>query len=172
MDFLTLAKNRYSVRKFKDKPIEKEKLDAILKAGSLAPTGCNKQPQRILVIESEEARRKLQKCTTCHFNAPVILLICADTQNCWTRPFDGKNIAEIDATIVTTHLMLEAAEQGLGSTWVAYFDPAKVVEEFNVPDKLVPVALLPIGYAADDAAPAAQHNSRVPLSEIVRYNSF
>lgn len=172
MDFLTLAKNRFSVRKFQDRPIEKEKLNAILEAGNLAPTGCNKQPQRILVIESEEAREKIKKCTPCHFNAPVVILICADTASSWVRPYDNKNIAETDAAIVTTHLMLEAAEQGIGSTWVACFDPAKVVEEFQVPAHLVPVALLPIGYPAADALPAPQHNSRAPLSETVKFNSF
>ena len=167
-DFLTLAKNRYSVRSFQNKPVEKSALNAVLEAGNLAPTGCNKQPQRVWVIQSEEGLAKIRNCTTCHFNAPVVLLVCTDTASSWTRPFDGKNIGEIDATIVCTHYMLEAAEQGLGTTWVAYFDPAKVKAEFALPDNVVPVALLPMGYPAADAAPTPMHN-RAEIDKTVVY---
>lgn len=167
-DFITLAKKRFSVRSFQNKPVEKELLEQVLEAGNAAPTGCNKQPQRVWVIASEEGLAKIRNCTSCHFNAPVVLLVCADKSASWTRPFDGKNIAEIDAAIVCSHYMLQAEDLGLGTTWVAYFDPSKVKSAFNLPDNIVPVALLPLGYPAADAAPTAMHN-RAGIDKTVQY---
>ena len=86
MDFLTLARDRYSVRSFKKQAVEREKLNLVLQAGQLAPTACNFQPQRILVIESDEALNKLKRCTQYHFNAPIALLVCYNTTESWTRP--------------------------------------------------------------------------------------
>ena len=121
MDFLKLAADRYSVRKFTNTHLEQDIIDKILKAGHLAPTGCNYQPQRILVMNSDEAVEKLKKCTKCHFNAPTAMLICYNKDECWTRKYDGKTCGVADACIVTTHMMLEATELGIGSTWVMHF---------------------------------------------------
>ena len=130
MDFLKLAEERYSVRSFTDKGVTQEDLDKILKAGHVAPTACNIQPQRILVINSEEAIEKLKGCTKCHFNAPTALLVCYSKDACWKRKYDGANSGEIDASIVTTHMMLEAASIGVGTTWVMHFDPTAMRETF------------------------------------------
>lgn len=167
MDFLTLAAKRYSVRKFENKPIEDEVLEKVLKAGHLAPTACNLQPQKIFVLKSAEALEKIRGCTPCHFDAPTILMVCNDTNIDWKRPFDGKTSGDIDASIVTTHMILEAAELGLGTTWVMFFEPAKVIEAFNLPENIVPTCLLPIGYPAADAAPADLHDKFRPAEEIV-----
>ena len=90
-DFLKLAAARYSVRKFRPDPVEPEKLDLILRAGNLAPTACNLQPQRILVLSSEESLDKLRRCTRCHFNAPAALLVCYHREECWKREYDEKS---------------------------------------------------------------------------------
>jgi len=134
MKFINLAEERYSLRKFSDQPIEKEKLDLILKAGQLAPTACNYQPQRILVLENEAALTKLKQCTPYHFNAPMALLICYDKDVSWKRSYDGKDSGEIDASIVSTQMMLQATELGLGSTWVGHFDPA-LIRNMPHPDR-------------------------------------
>jgi len=170
MSFIDLARDRYSVRKFSSKPVEREKLDLILQAGGFAPTAFNKQPQRILVVESEEAREKIKKCTPCHFDAPVVLVICYDN----TASFPGKafNLGIVDASIVTTHMMLEVSDLGLGATWVQYFDPDYIVKEFSLPENIVPVTLLPLGYPAEDAAPSDMHTSRKTLDETVFYNTL
>ena len=167
MDFLTLAAERYSVRKFDGRPIEDGLLEKVLKAGHLAPTACNFQPQKIFVIKSAEALEKIRGCTACHFNAPAVLLVCHDTNVCWKRPFDGKSSGDIDAAIVATHMILEAAELGLGTTWVMFFEPDKVKAAFELPDNLVPTCLLPIGYPAPDAAPADKHSQFRPEDELV-----
>jgi len=172
MSFNDLAAKRYSVRKFSTKEVEKEKLEYVLRAGQLSPTAVNYQPQRILVIDDEEGRAKLKECTKYHFNAPVSLLICSKIQEAWTRPFDGKNSGEIDCSIVTTQMMLAAADIGLGTTWIMYYDPAKIIELFNIPPTLEPVALLVMGYPADDATPSPMHSKRKPLEDTVYYNAF
>ena len=171
IDFLRLAADRYSVRKFAEKPVEQEKLDKVLEAGHLAPTAVNYQPQRILVMNDEEALTKLQTCTRYHFNAPAALLVSYNKNECWKRAYDGKISGEIDASIVTTHMMLEAAAIGLGTTWVMYFDPGILRKEFSIPDELEPVALLILGYPADDAKPSAKHTEFRSPEEIISYNS-
>jgi nitroreductase len=168
MSFLELAEARYSLRRFSDKPVEKEKLDRILQAGRVAPTACNNQPQNILVLQSQEALEKLRRCTSCHFNAPMALIICFDKSISWKRPYDEKDHGEIDASIVCAHMMLEAADLGLGTTWVCYFDPQAVIREFALPEDIIPSSILPLGYAAADAAPAPLHAQRKPIGETVR----
>ncbi|MCS4480856.1 nitroreductase family protein [Clostridium botulinum] len=172
MNFIDLAKERYSVRNFDNKKIEQEKLDLILKAGQLAPTAVNYQPQRILVIESTEALEKLKTCTIYHFNAPMALLICADKNEAWKRSYDGKSHTDIDGSIVATHMMLQAAELGLGTTWVGHFDPSAIRSTFNIPTNLEPICLLPVGYPSNDAKPNPNHQKRKDISQTVFYNHF
>ncbi len=172
MNFNELIKNRYSVRKFKNIHLEKEVIESILEAGHLAPTGCNFQPQRILVINSDESCEKLKNCTKCHFDAPTAMLVCYNKNECWTRKYDGAVSGIIDAGIVTTHMMLKAAEIGVGSTWVMHFDPFKMREEFDIPEDIEPVALLVMGYAAEDAEPSALHSEYRNINEIVFYENF
>lgn len=172
MHFNDLAAKRYSVRKFSTQEVEKEKLEYVLRAGQLAPTAVNFQPQRILVITDRQARARLRDCTSYHFNAPVALLVCCKAEEAWVRPYDKKNSGEIDCSIVTTQMMLAAADIGLGTTWVMYFDPARIREAFALPDSLEPVALLVMGYPAEDAVPSPKHSQRKALEETVFYNTF
>lgn len=172
MDFIDLAKERYSVRNFDTKKIEQEKLNLILKAGQLAPTAVNYQPQRILVIECDEALAKLKTCTNYHFNAPMALLICADKAEAWKRSYDGKSHTDIDGSIVATHMMLQAAELGLGTTWVGHFDPSAIRNAFSIPTNLEPICLLPVGYPSKDAKPNPNHQKRKDISQTIFYNHF
>ena len=169
MDFLQLAADRYSVRKFKDTPVPRELIDKVLKAGQLAPTACNFQPQKILVVSSAEGLAKLKKCTECHFNAPAALIICYDRTACWKRPYDGHDSGDIDASIVTTHMMLEAAELGVGSTWVMYFIPEAVKTEFGLPENWEPTAILVMGHPSEQCTPSGMHSKRKELDETVQF---
>ncbi len=170
--FMKLAEERYSVRKFQDKKIDKKELEEILKAGHIAPTACNIQPQRILVIESDEALEKLKECTKCHFDAPLALLVGYSKSECWKRRYDGKPSGDIDASIVTTHMMLAAQALGIGSTWVMHFDPEKMRKAFNVPEDIEMTALLVMGYPHDEAEPYEGHSTFRSMDEVVRYDSF
>lgn len=172
MDFLELAKKRYSVRQFSDRKVEKEKLNLILEAARLAPTACNFQPQRLLVIESEESLNKLKDCTPYHFNTPLTILVCYDNKVSWKRKYDNAESGEVDASIVTTQMMLEITNLGLGSTWVGSFDPEKIKLAFNLPKNFIPVSLLPIGYESEDSEPNPNHEKRFDKEKIVFYNSF
>lgn len=172
MNFTELAAERYSVRKFTDKLVEKEQIEKILDAGRVAPTGCNYQPQRILVINSKESLEKLKDCTRCHFDAPCAMLVCFNKDECWTRPYDGNQSGIVDASIVTTHMMLKAWELGIGSTWVMHFNPAKMREAFGIPENIEPVALLVMGYPAPDAVPNERHTAYRPKEETVFFNKF
>ena len=171
MEFIKLAEKRYSLRKFSDKPIEKEKIDLVLKAGQLAPTACNFQPQRIIVLDNEESLEKIKRCTKYHFNAPMVLLICYDNSVSWKRN-DGKDSGDIDASIVATQMMLQATELDLGTTWVGYFDAVQTAKEFSLPNNIVPVVMFPIGYPAEDAIKSNNHSQRLELEKTVFYNKY
>ncbi len=172
MDFLKLAAERYSVRAFDGRPVSAVHLQQILKAGHLAPTGCNNQPQRIIVVQSEEALAKLRACTRCHFDAPTVLVVCFDRNLSWKRGYDGKDSGDIDAAIVTTHMMLEAAALGVGSTWVMHFRPAALREAFALPDNIEITALLVMGYPHEQAAKNPLHDTFRPEAEIVSYDAL
>lgn len=169
MDFLQLAADRYSVRSFSDRPIEPEKMEKILKAGQLAPTAVNFQPQKIYVLKSKAALDTIRSLTRFTYDAPVVLMCCADLSKAWKSPVEpGYNTGEMDVSIVCTQMMLEAWELGIGSVWVRGFDAGQVAKAFRLPSQIKPICLLPIGYPSQDAAPnAAWHNSRRPLSETV-----
>ena len=169
MDFEKLSAERYSLRKFSDRPVEQEKLDLILEAGRNAPTAHNLQPQRIFVIRTPEMLEKADGCTAAHFHPPVILVVAYDPEAAWKRETDGKNHGEIDAAIAATQMMLQAADLGLGTTYVGMFDPAKLLAVFPEMAGLVPIALIPIGYPAEGAHPSRLHQARKPLEEIVQY---
>ena len=172
MDFLNLAKKRCSIRNYQSKSIEREKLDKILQAGRVAPTAANKQPQRILVIESPLGFEKLKKACN-PYNAPLAFVVCADRCACWKRPIDGKLTDDIDASIVTTHMMLEAADLGLDSVWICYFDPKIIKSEFSLPETCEPVNILCVGYAQGEVKSPERHASeRKPLEELVFFEKF
>lgn len=172
MGFLDLAKARYSVRKFSDKKIERDVMDKILEAGRLAPTACNNQPQKILVVQSEDALARLRKCTMSHFMCTAALIVCYDKNLSWKREYDGKDSGDIDAGIVTTQMMLEAAELGVGTTWVMHFIPEAVRAEFKLPDNYEATAILVMGYPAASAKPFPAHEISRDIGEMVAYNDF
>ena len=172
MNFLELAKRRFSVRKFQAKKVENEKLLQILEAGRVAPTAANFQPQRIIVVREDAGLARLKKAANI-YEAPLAVIVCADHNTAWKRPFDGKGMVDIDASIVTDHMMMEATELGLGTVWICYFKPDVLRKEFNIPDHIEPVNILAIGYAAGQIASPDRHDkARKPMQETVFYESF
>ena len=171
-DFLSLAKERCSIRKYTNAPVETEKLNAILEAGRVAPSACNNQPWVFLVINDSNGIAKLKK--SCNpFAAPLVIIICVDTNKAWVREHDKKNHGMIDAAIATDHMMLCACDLGLSSCWICWFDPEIIRKEFNIPEHIVPVNVLPIGYADIELKSPERHSSdRKPLDTIIKYGSF
>lgn len=172
MEFEKVITERYSVRKFKPEHLSCECVSKILVAAHKAPTGCNYQPQRILVLNTDESIEKLKKCTKCHFDAPTAMLVCYNEDESWKRPYDGALSAPVDAAIVATHMMLAAHNIGVGSCWVMHFNPSLIKEEFNIPDNIKPLALLMLGYPTEGSTPHEFHNNFRPLEEIVVYEGF
>lgn len=172
MEFLTLTKTRCSIRSYQNRKVEPEKLHKILEAAHAAPTAANLQPVHLLVVQEERSLQKLSKAANL-YGAPLAILVCADRRKAWKRPFDGKITTDIDASILTDHMMLEATELGLGSVWICYFKPDVLAAEFSLPDGLEPVNLLAVGYAAEEAASPERHGqTRKPLDELVSYEQL
>ena len=167
MDFETVIRKRTATRKFKEDKIPKEKLEKILEAGRLAPTAKNNQPQKIYVVKSSEGIEKVDKITPCRYGANTVLIVCSDKNIAWSK--DNYSSYEIDASIVATHMMLEATNVGIDNIWIEMFDKEKLKKEFNLTEGIEPVCLIPLGYASDDYAGNPLHNQRKDLKETVEY---
>ena len=168
-DFMELAKARYSVRKFKDTAVEADKIAAILEAAKIAPTAKNYQPQKIYVLQSEEALKKANKASPCIYGAPLVFAVAYDpARAAHVAERADYNFGEVDASIVQTHMMLEAADLGLGSCWVGKFGD-NAAEILGLPEGIVLEGLLPVGYVADDCEPADRHTIYRPDEEMVEY---
>jgi nitroreductase len=196
MDFMDISKMRITTRQFAQKPVEKEKVDKILEAGRWSPTAVDYQPQRILVLNQPETLSKVKEfCTfgydkkyadlakecdtedhkhnVYYYGAPLVLLICWDKNVCWTHPQNGQSSGSTDATIVTTHMMLEAASIGLGTVWISYFDHDKARNLLNIPENYEINGMLYIGYQADDFEPNPNMTGkRFPIEQTCFDNSF
>ena len=158
MSFAELAKNRYSVRSFQDRPIAEEELNLILETGRLAPTAHNNQPQRVFVVRRPELLEKLRSVCRCTFGAPTILVVGYDsTRDRQSRLNPDIRFGPTDAAIVCTHMMLQAADLGIGCCWVGLFKPEEVKRVLELPEEVVVTALLPMGYPAEDAEPLHLH---------------
>jgi len=170
MTFQDLVRKRYSVRAYKPDPVEDDKLARILEAVRLAPTACNLQPFRIVVVRMKGRETELRRIyrSDWFMQAPLVLAVCAIPAEAWVRKSDGWNAAEVDATIAMTHLVLAAAEEGLGTCWIAAFDPKAAREVLGLPATVIPSAFTPLGYPTDSPPP----KQRKAIGELVRYERW
>lgn len=172
MDFISIAKSRSSVRDYNNKKVEPEKLEKILEAAHVAPTAANLQPVHLIAVQSEEGLAKIGKAANI-YGAPLALIVCADHNKAWVRPFDQKQTGDIDASILTDHMMLQATELGLGTVWVCYFKPDVLRKEFALPDNLEPINILVVGYTDEAPADTKRFDSqRIPVSDLVSYENL
>ena len=167
MEFEKVIKERRATRLFSKKEVEEEKINMVLEAGRIAPTAKNMQPIKIYVVKSEEGLKKIDKASPCRYGAPVVLLICGNKEKSYVK--NGSPMYEIDAAIVTTHMMLEATNVGLDNIWIEMFDSEVLSKEFDIPENLVPVSMLPIGYKAKLCPPSPLHSIRKNLKDLVEY---
>lgn len=158
MAYSALALSRYSCRDYQERPVEDEKLAQIIEAGRLAPSACNNHPTRVIVCDTPTLKVKAAKAAH-HFakngsvfGAPLVLLVCAKQRDAWTRKYDSMNAAQIDSTIVTDQMMMQAVDLGLQTCWVCHFDPRIAIDEFDLPGDAYPIHMLTVGYAADTIA--------------------
>ena len=172
MDFLRLAKQRCTTRGFTGMRIEKNNLNKILEAGRVAPSACNRQPQRIIVVEKPENIRKVEKAYKA-FGSPCVLIVCQDKSDQLIRPFDGKCSGDLDIGIICDHMMLAARELNIGSVMVGLFDPVIIRKEFGIPEYIEPTALLLLGYPSDGFLSPDRHSrERKGISETVMFEQW
>ena len=167
MEFRDVVKNRYSCKKYSAKPVPSEALTAILEAGRAAPTAKNLQEQHIYVLKSDEALAKMDLLTPCRYGAPAVLMVAYDKENVFTYPGGKYTSGAEDATIVATHLILAAYNEGVDSCWINNYDPDKAAEIFNLPENEAVLCFIDLGYAAEGAGPLPNHFSRKELNETV-----
>jgi nitroreductase len=167
MDFGELIAKRYSVRAYKADPVPEELLGKVLEAARLAPTAANRQPFQVYVVRTAGREQELGKVyhRPWFTQAPLVLCVCTAPAQAWVRiKFDGKCYADVDAAIVMDHMILAAAEAGLGTCWIADFNPAAAREVLELPAGVEPVLFTPLGFPADEPKP----KERKPLAELVR----
>jgi nitroreductase len=169
MDFYNLIQQRYSVRAYKPDPLEGNKLQQVLNAARLAPTAVNRQPFQLIVIHTAGRQAELKRIYHREWfsQAPLVIGMCALPSTAWVRR-DGKNYADVDATIAMDHLILAATDLGLGTCWVAAFDPVAAREILRLPDDVDPIAFTPLGYAADQP----KIKERKPMDAFIRYERW
>jgi nitroreductase len=169
MDYLQLIEKRYSVRAYKSRAVEDEKLRKILDAAIMAPTAANRQPFRLIVIHTRGREEELRKIYNRDWfvQAPIIICAVGLPHKAWTR-YDGINYFHVDVGIVMDHLILAATNLGLGTCWIGAFNPDAARDVLNLPEDVEPVVFTPLGYPADQP----KDKERETLSTLVRYENW
>lgn len=170
MEYSELIAKRYSVRAYRPAPVEDEKLQAVLEAAQLAPTAANRQPIQLVVMHTAGREEELGKIyrRPWFVQAPIVIAVCTISSQAWVRESDKFNARLIDAAIVADHLILAAANLGLGTCWIANFNTEAARSILRLPDEVEPVIFTPLGYPADELGP----KTRKPLTELVRYEHW
>lgn len=171
MEFLELARQRYSVRAYKSTPVEAEKLQEVLEAARVAPTACNLQPFRLIVIHTKGREEELGRIYSPSWfvQSPIVICICGIPSQSWVRR-DHKNYRDVDVAIAMDHLILAATDLGLGTCWVGAFDAEEARKVLRLPADVEPIAFTPLGYPDDQ--PSHRHKIRKPMDELVRYEHW
>ena len=179
MSFADLTKSRYSCRHYEDRAVEPEKIAAILEAGRIAPSACNKHPTRVLVCDTPELRERASAVTGRYgrdgsvFGAPLVLIVCEQVDTAWVREYDLMSSANIDTSIVVDQMMMQAEDLGLHTCWVCHFDPREVIDAFGLPSDLYPIHMLTVGYASDEIDEPEKREARcIPMSEFKITSDF
>jgi nitroreductase len=170
MEFSKLITARYSVRAYTQDKVEEEKLQYVLEAAQMAPTAANRQPFQLIVCQTEGREEEFKSVYNREWfsSAPILICVCGIPAEGWVRSFDKENYTRVDTAIVMDHLTLAAADTGLGTCWVAAFNPEAARKILELPDDVEPVAFTPLGYPADEPKP----KERKGLSELVRYEKW
>jgi nitroreductase len=168
--FIELARKRASIRAFRDQPVPEELLQRVLEAGRIAPSACNFQPWHFIVVRAPGQLDKLSESYKRDWfrSAPVVIAICVDKDKAWSRRSDHKSYAEVDAAIAIDHMTLCAADNDLGTCWIAAFKPEVVRDTLGLPESIEPIALLPLGWP--DEIPT--NTPRKEMNEVIRYDKW
>lgn len=171
MKLKDIIASRYSLRHYLSTPVEESKLLTILEAAQMAPSAVNYQPWCFIIVQKEENCNKLRACYDRNWfkSSPMYIIACANHSESWKRA-DGKDHADIDVSIAIEHICLTATELGLGTCWVCNFDVEKCKIDFNMPENIEPIAIIPLGYP--DPNRSATEKKRKSLNDIVKYERY
>lgn len=167
-NFDALVRERYSCRSYTEAAPTDEQLNSILEAAHMAPSACNRQPWRFMIIRPDNAAGQAAVRTA--YDRPWIdsahtfIIVCGVPAEAWVRPYDNVSHLAVDIAIATEHMCLQATELGLGTCWVCHFDPAKLKDAIQFPEGVEPMVILPVGVPATDAVP---EKKRRPLDELI-----
>ena len=169
MEFSDLIQQRYSTRAYKSLPVPEDALQRVLEAARMAPTAANRQPFQLVVVHTAGREAELARiyANAWFTQAPIVICACSMPGQAWKRR-DGKNYADVDVAIAMDHLILAAANEGLGTCWIGAFDPAAAREVLGLPEDVEPVVFTPLGYPADQR----QAKRRRPLDALVHYERW
>ena len=170
MDLMQLMKDRYSCRKFTSKVVDEADVDAILEAGRIAPSACNNQPWRFIVLLDDDELAKVDECSKCRYGAQAAILVCFDKDASAKNPDVTPDYGWIDCGLALMQMALEAENIGLNTCIVGAYDPAVARKVFNLPDNLVTYQFLMIGHG--EANPGPMHEKRHSLDEVVVRGGF
>ena len=172
MDFIELAKKRYSSRKYKAKVVEEEKLKLILEAGRISPSAANYQPWIFIVVKDENIDN-IRRCYPRDWfkTSSVYIILCSDHMHSWKRA-DGKDHADIDVAIAADHMTLAATDIGLSTCWVCNFDMLLLSKVLNLPSNIEPVVILSLGYPEDTVDMSRHESKRKKTEEIIYYEKY
>lgn len=171
--FYELAASRYSCRNYKPVAVERDVLAAVVDAARLAPSACNRQPWFFVVIDNDGPQHDaILKAYDREWiaTAPAYIVACGNHSEAWHRQNDGKDHTDIDVAIAVEHICLAAAAIGLQTCWVCNFDAPIVAKAIDAPEGVEPIAIIPIGYPADDAV--VPEKKRKTTDEILRWGKF
>ena len=169
MEFGKVIQERYSCKKYCSRMVEKEKLQAILEAGRVAPTAKNLQEQHIYVVTSEDKLAIIDQATPCRYGAPVVLVVAFNKEEVFVYPGEERDSGVEDASIVATHMMLAATNEGVDNCWLNFFNPSELAQSLGLPKNEEILMLLDLGYAEEGTGPLPNHSSRKELSQTVTY---
>lgn len=170
--FKALVSARYSCRSYSPEPLDRGMVNAVLEMAQKAPSACNRQPWRFLVVDDAASRAKICGAYSREWiqTAPAYIIACGVHSEAWHRAYDGKDHTDVDLAIAVEHICLAASSLGLGTCWVCNFDAAAITRDFNLPEGIEPIAIIPIGRpSADSHRP---EKARKPLDDIVKWGSF
>jgi nitroreductase len=173
MNFLEVAKERYSCRKYREPMPDKETILQLIEAGRVAPSAVNYQPWQFFVIQGSANVAKLAESYPRDWFrlAPVVIVVCGDHELSWKRA-DGKDHCDIDAAIAADHISLQATALGLGSCWVCNFDKTKLAKILQLPSHIEPIVMLPLGFPTEESDPQRHSDKRKPLKDIIFWKEF
>lgn len=169
MDFQELVSKRYSARSYRPDAVEENKLQQVLEAARLAPTAANRQPFRLIVIRTAGREAELRRIydKAWFTEAPIVICACGVPAETYVRP-GGRSYLDVDVAIAMDHLIMAAADLGLGTCWIGAFDPVAAREVLGIPESVEPIVFTPLGYPGDQLRP----KSRRPIEDLVKHERW